>query len=250
MTPHLLWAAAVLLPLLLAAVLVATRPAGDRAGSGEGRDERGADRPSPSWLHRRAVQLSQLALLPALALTLLPPDGAGIVATADGPPLARGRVARSTAVSEGEETLSIVRGPVTRRTASESMRVEVWNRNRTGPTSRSSPPSFAPSSRKQSDATVARLVHDPSRPDWGNRRGWAVRREWQSGHRGCGRRSAGPPWWTTGRQPQDAPGLGRHPERPIAARVHVACAGDRRATRLRLRALGHLHPDRFAHRRQ
>lgn len=85
MSTDLLWAAATLLPLAVAAVLVASRPTGDRAGSGEGGDDGRADRPSPSWLHRSTVRLSQLALLPALALTLLPPDGAGIVATADAP---------------------------------------------------------------------------------------------------------------------------------------------------------------------
>lgn len=70
MTPHLLWASAVLLPLLLAAVLVATRPTGD---------------PPPSWLHRWSVRLAQLALLPALALTLLPPDELGTVAALEVP---------------------------------------------------------------------------------------------------------------------------------------------------------------------
>lgn len=70
MTLFSLWASAVLLPLLLAAVLVATRPVGDQP---------------PSWLHRWSVRLAQLALLPALALTLLPPDELGTVAALEVP---------------------------------------------------------------------------------------------------------------------------------------------------------------------
>lgn len=81
MTVHLLWALAALLPLLVAALLVVTRPTEDRTGlAGSGEDN---DPPVPSWLHRWSVRLAQLALLPALALTLLPPDEAGAVATSE-----------------------------------------------------------------------------------------------------------------------------------------------------------------------
>lgn len=85
MTVPMLWGAAVLLPLLLAALLVATRPPGDRAGSGAAEPERPAEERPPSWLHRWSVRWAQLALVPALALTLLPPDGEGTVAALDVP---------------------------------------------------------------------------------------------------------------------------------------------------------------------
>lgn len=70
MTLHLLWAVVVLLPLLCATVLAATRPDGGRTSA---------------WLHRWSVRLAQLALLPALALTLLPPDDQGTVAAVEVP---------------------------------------------------------------------------------------------------------------------------------------------------------------------
>ena len=46
---------------------------------------------------------------------------------------------------------------------------------------------------------------------------------------------------------QGAARLGGHEKRPGAARLHVARAGDRRAARLRLGPLGHVHPHRLAH---
>ncbi|MGD8148451.1 complex I subunit 5 family protein [Ornithinimicrobium sp. Y1694] len=74
----LLWSLATGLPLLLAGLLLLTRPPGDRA-SATGRPDR------PSGVHRWSVRLAQLALLPALILTLLPRDEQGTVAAVEAP---------------------------------------------------------------------------------------------------------------------------------------------------------------------
>ena len=54
--------------------------------------------------------------------------------------------------------------------------------------------------------------------------------------------------WRAG--PETRAGLGRHPERPGPARIGRPCARDHRAARLRVRHVGHVHPDRLEHRGQ
>lgn len=63
MNAAVVWGAATVVPLLVAVLLLGSRPS--------------------SGLHRRSVQLAQLALLPALVLTMLPPDENGTVAAAE-----------------------------------------------------------------------------------------------------------------------------------------------------------------------